>query len=1218
MSSTPPPGTGTRPSGNVTIDRFEPNAGGVILGTNVTNATSFRVWIKAVGIDPTDTVLVSTDSSISWTQATHSSGDNWYYDVSFPAPQGWFSKPKVDVALFTQQGQIWPMLGGQVVTILAKPDAQVVVTTYQDDFGPSTGDFGSGIPTDDRTLTLSGTIDQKFIDYISERNKSGEPHYHKLVLYKDGVAIAEYDPEYDPDMGGTGFRTGDVELGKDASNRPNGTWTYELTRDPNDPHFLDHGDQAVFELRVEDVTGSVSNFSPPFLVTIDLGIGVDFLTTDNTTPALTGDFAFEILTGEYVTIEVNGKMYDSRPGGDVVVDQVTGKWSLQIPVSDAIPVGTYDVVAVLHRENGTVVKHVVNDNTVDELTIFNRTPPPTPPPAPPAPPVKVDVGIASDGAMATAVSLNEFGQWIVTTNGGVMNQRAVDQYTFGNWEATRLESRDVGKGMQSATFIDLNRDGLMDIAGNDAKGSTGQQVYYNQGANSASLVNYYSSQVGSVDGRDPNHAANTRVEYGGVIGFDKVGDGYVDIAYGNVRPYGSSGVGARSGSGSATWDSQVVMNIDGQLTSMVKDRNFTDARHGENKASSLSWNNAQPGQEISGVDLNNDGTVDMIFHAVNRTSSVMTLAGRSAGSSSNTYRLVVASNEGDGNFRTSQVLNEVFQNNVYSNYNMANAVSMTWADFNGDGYMDLFLARGRAHNKSNGSIYGRPHGEDESRILFNDGKGNLGSTNENGVGYANSVHWMGDRLAGGPSLAVDWNGDGKMDVIELPGRSDRNGMNFVGNTGPINLYTSTSSAGGGVSFATSNLLGGTNTIGASGTVNTGPGGSRPSVRPAKDTDFVTGAVLVDLNWDGAMDLLTFTRQGNTQTIVNNNVIADGTALHLRIVDEGGINSLFGNTVQLLDSSGKVVAVQILNPQSGNQTNDSSGLVHFYGLDPNETYSAVLLRNINGASADVGGVVRIGGNVIENVNASWADLRPTKAYDAHVLTVESDTDIANANIGKGIVGTGYNDAFYATRGTDSYDGAGGTTMLHGYKEWSDTGGVDIIDFKLAGNQSVQVDLSFKSYQATGFNTVRLVNIEGVSGAGGNDMFRDDAGDNFFNGRGGDDVYILDQGGHDTIIFEMNDPRDNTGGNGHDTVYSFHVGHMYSDSNADQIDLSGLLVGYNANSDIRDFVFVRQVGNNTVISVDIDGAGGNYTSADLLTLVDVTTSLDTLIFNQQIIV
>jgi len=1190
MSSGTPPGT--MPVGIVKVIKIEDDTG-VSNSDFVTKDTSIRIWLETERADPTDVTLISVDGGASWVAAVPGGGNLWYHDITLPAGASY----NVRGMLMSSAGVEGTRGGSQRVTILGPVESHPEITAYEDNFGPNQGNFGSGIPTDDRTLTLRGTVDMKFIrDYVDAQKAAGDPVYHRLYLYKDGALL------------------GEIPEDKIVRTASGGTWEYVLTTDPQDPTFLDHGDTGVFEVRVEDDAGNLGDFSQPFLVTIDLGVTVDFQSTENTTPLVTGDFDFELLDGEYLTIEINGKVYDQR-AGEVVVDQAAAKWSVQIPASDALPVGIYDVVAILYRENGTV-KHVVNDNTVDELEIFNRTPPPPPPPPPPAPPVKVSAGLGCDDSLATAVSLNEYGQWIVVSNCSVMNQRAVDQYTFGRWEVTRLEPLDKGKGMQSATFIDLNRDGLMDIVGNDALGATGQQVYLNEGANSGSLA----SQIGATDTRDQNRGANARVEYGGVIGLDKVGDGYVDIAYGNVRPYGSSGVGARNGYNNATWDSQVVLNIDGKLTSMVKDRNFTDARLGKDRASSLSWNNAQPGQEISGVDLNNDGSVDMIFHAVNRSSTVKMANGQSGGTSSNAYRLVVASNEGDGNFRTSQVINEVFQNNSLSNYNAANAVSMTWADFNGDGYMDLFLSRGRAHNKSNGSLYGQPHSENESRILFNDGKGNLGSTNPDGVGFANKVHWMGEDMGGGPSLAVDWNGDGKMDIIELPGRSDRNGMNFSGNTGPVNLYTNTSSVGSGISFSTSNLLGGNNTIGVNGTVNTsaGTGNAKPSSRPDKTSDFVTGAVLADVNWDGAMDLLVFTRQGNTQTIMNENKIADGTALHLRIVDEEGINSFFGNTVQLIDSRGRVVAVQILNPQSGNQTNDSTGLVHFYGLNPNETYSAVLLRKVNGASADVGGVAQVGGNVIENVNASWANLRPTKAYDAHVLTAESDTNIANANIGKGVVGTGYNDTFYATKGTNSYDGAGGTTMLHGYKEWSHTGGMDIIDFKLAGNQSVQVDLSFKGYQATGFNTVRLVNIEGVYGGNGDDIFRSDVGDNFFNGRGGNDTYILDKGGHDTIIFEMNDPRDSTGGNGHDTVHYFHVGHMYSDADADRIDLSGLLVGYNANSDIRDFVAVRHVGNDTVISVDIDGQGGTYSFTDLVTLVDVTTSLDTLVFNQQIIV
>ena len=65
---------------------------------------------------------------------------------------------------------------------------------------------------------------------------------------------------------------------------------------------------------------------------------------------------------------------------------------------------------------------------------------------------------------------------------------------------------------------------------------------------------------------------------------------------------------------------------------------------------------------------------------------------------------------------------------------------------------------------------------------------------------------------------------------------------------------------------------------------------------------------------------------------NNAEIADGTAMHLHIVDSEGINAYYGNTVNLYNAAGVLVASQIINAQSGIGSNDTSALVSFYGLD----------------------------------------------------------------------------------------------------------------------------------------------------------------------------------------------------------------------------------------------------------------------------------------------
>src|SRR5690606_21042875 len=149
---------------------------------------------------------------------------------------------------------------------------------------------------------------------------------------------------------------------------------------------------------------------------------------------------------------------------------------------------------------------------------------------------------------------------------------------------------------------------------------------------------------------------------------------------------------------------------------------------------------------------------------------------------------------------------------------------------------------------------------------------------------------------------------------------------------------------------------------------------------------------------------------------------------LRIVDREGFNVFYGNTVQLFDSQGRLVATHILNPQSGVGTNDSTGIVHFYNLDPRETYTVALLRTVSGVSQDVSGVASLSEGAatlgtVEVVNRSWTGLRPGASNAAYVLVAESDGDVNNGSY----AGTGYNDTFFGTAGNDTFIGGGGWSI-----------------------------------------------------------------------------------------------------------------------------------------------------------------------------------------------
>lgn len=1066
----------------------------------------------------------------------------------------------IDTMIRDAAGNNGRMTSDQLIVVdTAVSDTGVIIDSYTDRVGKQTGRFGSDTTTDDRAPTLNGSLgkalaeDEIVVIYHNNRRLEG-----RAVVYQD--------------------------------RQGNWKWNYDL------PDLENKSDNA-FRAVVEDISGNKGKASGDFNIHVELVVTVDPQVTIDRTPIITGSVGFKIRPGEYVEVSVNGVIFSSKNGA-VVVDPRNNTWYVQIPDAQALAIGKYDVVAILKREDGT---QITIDNTLGELTIA------------PQPSVTVGAGGTDPDQKATALTMDENGQWLIFSNQAIMRGNGKNNATLGDFSITNVQSQSGGMGnrgnnyVQNGTWMDYNRDGYMDFFGSDNTYGNGQQAFLNNGNGTytAKQIGWDgSATTGQVAGEE-NRLANVFVWYGGVVAFDKTGDGYADIVYGDQTPEDPGSRGGVTGS--------IVLNRNGTLAGMIKDWEFTiNAAAGGSPFAPTNTGNAASGMENSVVDLDNNGTVDLIYHG-EMNSNKIGGAGSSLATTTNSHRLVVAKNQGNGGWYVDQILEDVFKR-ASEDPNVGNANAMTWADFNGDGYMDLFMGRSR----TSGWAAGR---SDESILLFNDGRGHLvSSTADNtGIGHARGAYRFGDDLAGGASLAVDWNHDGRMDIIELPTIPAGGAANVAAGkgTGPVNLYLN-NSKGGVTGFQTVNMLPqiGMLTIGAAG-------------------DFVTGAVTADVNWDGAKDLLIFTQKGHTRYIENLNKVEYGTSLHFKILDHEGINVLFGNTVQLYDSRGKLVSAQIINPQSGNQTNDSSAIVDFYGLNPDETYSLVLLRNIMGKSAHVGGLASLGGHVIENVNAAWTGLKAGEANHAYVLTAEAEANVSNANKGNGIVGTGYNDTFYATRGIDIYNGGGGTITISNEKIWSNTGGQDIVDFKLAGNTALVVDLGQKGYQNTGFNTARFLNIEGIAGGNGDDTFTDDGGDNIFNGRGGDDTFFLINGGKDTLLYELLDDNDATGGNGHDTVHGFTVGTYEATPGADRIDLHGILKGYTADADgaahyingvavidagdrIADYLSVRYEGGNTVLYIDRDGTGSAFEAAALLTMTDTQVDLATLLANHQIVV
>ncbi|WP_436408840.1 Ig-like domain-containing protein [Enterobacter hormaechei] len=1146
----------------VTVDTVAPDAAITVTVDNITvdtgfdnndfltSSTSYTLnGTLGAELGAGEYVQVSMDGGTTWVYATVS-GTQWRYTDARTLADGDY---RYQVRVVDQAGNVGATTTQDVTVDTQAPQYGITIDSISEDTGQSGSDFitmdtsltingslGSALASDERVqISLDGgntwidaTVTNQRWSYTDTRDLAdGDYNYQVRIIDQAGnvgsttsqVVTVDTTP---PDTVGTVVSYTDGEGERQGSfgasvatddNSPviNGT----LNRAPDNGeivqlyrdgvllgqvtmngaaswYFQDSGlndGNHVYMLRVTDLAGNFTD-SDDFVLKVDTSIPTTTVTinpqtTTDSTPILSGLVSAGLTNGEYVVITVNDKTYTSETGGAVVVDPENNTWYLQLPDGDALSVKNYDVTAQVKSSAG-------NGNTAGLTTgslIVGSEESLTP----------AWSFTAANYSYSASYMLGSDGLWTIMANQqfASANTSSRNAYTVsGNFSMTGSYT--------TGTYADINRDGLADVL---AEGTS------------------YSYMVQLINNGDGTYTSSTltnmgaAVWYGAVVAIDIKGDGYTDFVIGDA-----------GGPDSST----VMLNNNGTLTGSSKSGTYSSFVSGSTVGNYNSL------IETSGVDLNNDGKVDIAQHTTN---------------GGNNYALSTMFNQGNGSFTWGQN----FTNTMYSGYGSAaasNAVSMTWADFNGDGYMDLYMSMSRT---SSGTSQG-------GVLMMNDGSGNLLAGTA--VGTATT-----DKFVGNVSVAVDWNLDGHMDIIKLA------------NSGQSYLYTNDGLAGT-ASFTASKFSTATSTQ-------------------------VSGAALLDYDWDGAQDLLIFRQNGTVLLERNTNTVAPGTALHLKIVDSEGINAFFGNTVQLYNAAGQLVASEIINAQSGIGINDSSSLISFYGLDPSETYHAVLVRAVNGVSS----------------NVTWDGLTAGDGKESYALTAEAATGGHQGTL----TGTGYNDTFIAEAGTYTYNGSGGWTTTSEHDTWSSTGGMDVVDYRNA-TSGVTVDLGRSTAQSTGFDTATLVNIEGINGSDYDDVITGNSGDNQFEGRGGNDTFNIGSGGHDTLLYKLINASDATGGNGSDVVNGFTVGTWEGTADTDRIDLRDLLSdsGYTGTGsasyvngvatldssagNIADYIRVVQNGSNTEIQVDLDGTGGQFSPTTLVTLNGVQTDLATLLANHQLLI
>ncbi|HHA1478951.1 TPA: Ig-like domain-containing protein [Enterobacter hormaechei subsp. xiangfangensis] len=1146
----------------VTVDTVAPDAAITVTVDNITvdtgfdnndfltSSTSYTLnGTLGAELGAGEYVQVSMDGGTTWVYATVS-GTQWRYTDARILADGDY---RYQVRVVDQAGNVGATTTQDVTVDTQAPQYGITIDSISEDTGQSGSDFitmdtsltingslGSALASDERVqISLDGgntwidaTVTNQRWSYTDTRDLTdGDYNYQVRIIDQAGnvgstssqVVTVDTTP---PDTVGT------VVSYTDGEGERQGSFGASVATDDNSPvingtlnrapdsgeivqlyrdgvllgqvtmngaaswYFQDSGlndGNHVYMLRVTDLAGNFTD-SDDFVLKVDTSIPTTTVTinpqtTTDSTPILSGLVSAGLTNGEYVVITVNDKTYTSETGGAVVVDPENNTWYLQLPDGDALSVKNYDVTAQVKSSAG-------NGNTAGLTTgslIVGSEESLTP----------AWSFTAANYSYSASYMLDSDGLWTIMANQqfASANTSSRNAYTVsGNFSMTGSYT--------TGTYADINRDGLADVL---AEGTS------------------YSYMVQLINNGDGTYTSSTltnmgaAVWYGAVVAIDIKGDGYTDFVIGDA-----------GGPDSST----VMLNNNGTLTGSSKSGTYSSFVSGSTVGNYNSL------IETSGVDLNNDGKVDIAQHTTN---------------GGNNYALSTMFNQGNGSFTWGQN----FTNTMYSGYGSAaasNAVSMTWADFNGDGYMDLYMSMSRT---SSGTSQG-------GVLMLNDGSGNLLAGTA--VGTATT-----DKFVGNVSVAVDWNLDGHMDIIKLA------------NSGQSYLYTNDGLAGT-ASFTASKFSTATSTQ-------------------------VSGAALLDYDWDGAQDLLIFRQNGTVLLERNTNTVAPGTALHLKIVDSEGINAFFGNTVQLYNAAGQLVASEIINAQSGIGINDSSSLISFYGLDPSETYHAVLVRAVNGVSS----------------NVTWDGLTAGDGKESYALTAEAATGGHQGTL----TGTGYNDTFIAEAGTYTYNGSGGWTTTSEHDTWSSTGGMDVVDYRNA-TSGVTVDLGRSTAQSTGFDTATLVNIEGINGSDYDDVITGNSGDNQFEGRGGNDTFNIGSGGHDTLLYKLINASDATGGNGSDVVNGFTLGTWEGTADTDRIDLRDLLSdsGYTGTGsasyvngvatldssagNIADYIRVVQNGSNTEIQVDLDGTGGQFSPTTLVTLNGVQTDLATLLANHQLLI
>ena len=326
-----------------------------------------------------------------------------------------------------------------------------------------------------------------------------------------------------------------------------------------------------YSARVVDLAGNITS-SSDFVLTVDTSIPTTLAqitsqTTRDTTPIISGVITAALASGQYVEVVINGKTYTSEPGGAVVVDPAHNTWYVQLPDTDALTVSAtaYTVTAQVKSSAGNGNNANISNGTVTVNAAIDYTPTWT--------------TASKTTAWGLTYGLDSHGMWTVLANQQVM--QSTDPLT---WSKTALTLYQSGNNYATSSIADYDRNGTGDLFITRDDYGTG---YINGFTNNGDGTFSSAIQV----------TVGTLTWYGSIVAFDKEGDGYLDFWIGDAGgPDSNTFLWNNAGTlvgNSTTSNSGGSATVGGAVTGY------------------LSLN------EGSGVDLNNDGRIDLVQHTYN-------------------------------------------------------------------------------------------------------------------------------------------------------------------------------------------------------------------------------------------------------------------------------------------------------------------------------------------------------------------------------------------------------------------------------------------------------------------------------------------------------------------------------------------------------------------------------------------------------------------------